>query len=556
MPSTNHDLPLDDSASDPFLLSWGSSVHVNEDLRRGISKEVEEIDGSISALLGSIKNEESTAEQVNKDLLHARTEMINLRRSAGDEVDRVAMDEQVRLRLAETLYTQVTAAIEPRTPFNTPQCKTALNTDSVETSDEQETNLIDTSNKDPSNNRESMPVNIHFASLKGKLRQLSLEAKEQLLKLQGVESKKSAVQQEIDDMEKRIQSEDLEVILKKLDEEIEMRQRDLEQEQQRKRTTVEAIQSTRKRSGENAQQIADQTKQIALEREQHAIAENQLTGELSQLQKDADAMETGELKDLELRFSSITSNSEFLAKQIQLIEDAICASKEKEKELARLGQEIIALESKLQGARQEVKEREERWKLAKAEVESANEALRSVREDEKKNDDIEKEVIEPGREEMDQILKRKDALAAELTELHAKSVEDSEKSAQEILKYQEETNKINEKKNKLLDQETKISDQLKALKNEREVYLQEKGKEHEDVYNRCEKVKAELTAEQEANEDLQTRNKEHEKEVLQAKEKLKFAKRKEEFLHEFFTRAKALLEETAEKEKQIIEGCG
>jgi hypothetical protein len=96
---------MDDS--DPFFLDWGSSVNVNEDLRRSIQSEINSLDQEIRHLDNSISKEEKISSQLRKDYSHAQAELINLRRGACDEKDNAAMNEQIQMRLAESLQKEL-----------------------------------------------------------------------------------------------------------------------------------------------------------------------------------------------------------------------------------------------------------------------------------------------------------------------------------------------------------------------------------------------------------------------------------------------------------------
>lgn len=96
---------MDDS--DPFFLDWGSSVNVNEDLRRSIQSEINSLDQEIRHLDNSISKEEKISSQLRKDYSHAQAELINLRRGACDEKDNAAMNEQIQMRLGESLQKEL-----------------------------------------------------------------------------------------------------------------------------------------------------------------------------------------------------------------------------------------------------------------------------------------------------------------------------------------------------------------------------------------------------------------------------------------------------------------
>jgi hypothetical protein len=104
---------MDSAASDPFLLDWGSSLNVNEDLRRTIQSEITAIEKDIRSLDDSIRKEEKVSAQSRRDFSYAQAELIQLNRGAGDEEDNAAMNEQIQMRLSDTLAKEIIAVISP-----------------------------------------------------------------------------------------------------------------------------------------------------------------------------------------------------------------------------------------------------------------------------------------------------------------------------------------------------------------------------------------------------------------------------------------------------------
>jgi len=102
---------MDSASSDPFFLDWGSSVNVDNDLRRAIQSETTAIDKEIRSLDNSIRTEDKTSSQHNRDFSHAQAELINLSRGAEDDKDNAAMNEQIQMRLSDSLAKEVIAVI-------------------------------------------------------------------------------------------------------------------------------------------------------------------------------------------------------------------------------------------------------------------------------------------------------------------------------------------------------------------------------------------------------------------------------------------------------------
>lgn len=96
-------------------LDWGSSVNVNEDLTRAIKQEIQDLNQDLRNLSHSIQTEEKTAAQVQRDYSHSLSELTLFVRSAADEKDNAAMNEQIQMKLGESLQNEVVAVISQKT---------------------------------------------------------------------------------------------------------------------------------------------------------------------------------------------------------------------------------------------------------------------------------------------------------------------------------------------------------------------------------------------------------------------------------------------------------
>ena len=144
-PTMNAPTPSEDASVSEPLISWGSSVNVNEDLRRSIRSEIEALDADIDTIQGNIKNEDRISAQLAKDFAHSHAEMVQLRRSAADELDSAMMREQVRTRLKASLRSELmspTSVVVVVSPSNDDD---SMNTTNDSSPNENETN----SNKPP-----------------------------------------------------------------------------------------------------------------------------------------------------------------------------------------------------------------------------------------------------------------------------------------------------------------------------------------------------------------------------------------------------------------------
>lgn len=97
---------MDTDLTDPLFIDFGSSVNVNDELRRTLQNETIEIDNAIKSLHSSITVEEGTFAQLNKDYSHALSEMFHLSRRAEENQDNAIVKEQIQMRLKECLKEQ------------------------------------------------------------------------------------------------------------------------------------------------------------------------------------------------------------------------------------------------------------------------------------------------------------------------------------------------------------------------------------------------------------------------------------------------------------------
>ena len=248
----------DPSSTDPMYLSWGSSVNVCDELRRSIRSEIEEIDGSITTLQTNVKNESRSKTQVSKDLSLARSEMLNLCRGATDEVENVSVNEQIRIRMAETLKIEVLANII--TPSSSPNGTSYPNHTN---DDENEEDLSYTGKDmadDASRRNKNQSLTSQISMYRTKLQKESEKISNAKKELQAVAVNIKDIEDEIKRASHRIKEVDLPSQLKEVERDVESKRQELESELQRRCSTKESIQRSMKRCGDFAQQIADKVK--------------------------------------------------------------------------------------------------------------------------------------------------------------------------------------------------------------------------------------------------------------------------------------------------------
>ena len=228
------------SVSDPFILSWGSSVNVCEDLRRSIRTEIENvIDTSIVSLQGSIKNEDRTATQLAKDLSHARAEMLELRRSANDELDGAVMKDQVRTRLRASLKAELlTPMLDTNNPASSPSTDPSKEGDTMD-------------------GRPPFTIASYIQQRASELKEHACSVAAEKASLVQWKATKNDLENETHSILERIESDRLVDELAAKEKETAFRTEEHENESRRKRATKVMVQQKRAQCGQYAQQIAD-----------------------------------------------------------------------------------------------------------------------------------------------------------------------------------------------------------------------------------------------------------------------------------------------------------
>lgn len=238
-------------ASDP-ILSWGSSVNVCEDLRRQIKSEIERVDTDISALKQNLKAEERSSAHLTKDLSYARSEMINLVRESADELDNAIVNEQIRLKMEESLKTELVNVVSPPT-----------SPDSISVNEDLDTSLDESSvyaNKKHKRDRES--YDSYLSRINREKKTLQDQIRKDIMELNGTKVQIQQTMQEYKMIRQKIDSKELAKERHEAAREVETRQREKEKEIKNMRLVKEGIQMARKRCGDYAQQIVDQVRMM------------------------------------------------------------------------------------------------------------------------------------------------------------------------------------------------------------------------------------------------------------------------------------------------------
>lgn len=111
---------------DPFVLDFGSSVNISEELHRSIRTEIKGIDDDILSLQNEHKTEQRFYLQHRKDFSHALAEINRLSRDAREDLEQARVREHLLLRLRDSIEADVSTVIIV-TPSPTPTDENKLN---------------------------------------------------------------------------------------------------------------------------------------------------------------------------------------------------------------------------------------------------------------------------------------------------------------------------------------------------------------------------------------------------------------------------------------------
>jgi hypothetical protein len=100
------------AAVDPGILEMGTSVSVNDEMRRAVTTETVEIEAVCTKLASDVNAENATAGELQKSKQHADTEVFGLLQGATESVETVNMNEQI-LRGLKTTFEAEIVLVQP-----------------------------------------------------------------------------------------------------------------------------------------------------------------------------------------------------------------------------------------------------------------------------------------------------------------------------------------------------------------------------------------------------------------------------------------------------------
>lgn len=107
------------AAIDPGILEMGTSVSVNDEMRRAIISETVEIEAVCTKLAADVNTEDSSAAELQKSKGHADGEVSDLLQGATESMESVHMNEQIFRGLKTTLESEILLVQPPTTATRT-----------------------------------------------------------------------------------------------------------------------------------------------------------------------------------------------------------------------------------------------------------------------------------------------------------------------------------------------------------------------------------------------------------------------------------------------------
>lgn len=92
---------------DPGILEMGTSVAVNNEMRRGFTTEIQEIEASISATRQEIETEENVAAEIKKQHVLSCQEAKGMHADSVEYLDKIRMNQNIFDGLQQTLRQEV-----------------------------------------------------------------------------------------------------------------------------------------------------------------------------------------------------------------------------------------------------------------------------------------------------------------------------------------------------------------------------------------------------------------------------------------------------------------
>lgn len=237
--------------TDP-VLSWGSSVTENEEVRRYIQNECTGLDRKISNIRNQLNTEDLSKRSLKKDVKHGKNEMRNLQRRSVDELERVSTNESIRQRLAEQLHSALGKLVAEDDETNV---RGGANVVSPHVSPRGNENVGNSC-------QQSASLSSFLAGGKEEFLKLSQRIKQAAKFNENNRRMLGELENETRLIDDRIIKGNLNGERDTMSAEYDKKKRELENEKAKSRSVMEQVQRIRIKSGEYAAQIAEQVKSL------------------------------------------------------------------------------------------------------------------------------------------------------------------------------------------------------------------------------------------------------------------------------------------------------
>mmetsp|Transcript_19154 Transcript_19154/g.27262 ORF Transcript_19154/g.27262 Transcript_19154/m.27262 type:complete len:553 (-) Transcript_19154:172-1830(-) len=291
-------------SSDPFLLEFGSSVSVNEDLSRELHKSCQGLDASMQNTNQEIQRASRTDCLLKKDLGHATAEMTKLARDCAEEVDAITINRHTRTHLLHQFQTTFVRAIDPKRLH-------ASNNNEEERAE----NAIENTRKEV---HERTKIVFSFAQVLSQnqtaLQNFTLANRQNNQKLSETRSYRKEISQNSVHIEECIASSE-----KARDEaqvEKHARTRELNVETQRLMSLKDACHRSRNRCGQNAKDLAELDKFHSAKQSNYKAEVENIFEKILHEEEEIKYYESKELAEVILSLSTAEAEIEELQRQI------------------------------------------------------------------------------------------------------------------------------------------------------------------------------------------------------------------------------------------------
>jgi len=433
------------------LLFFGTSVDLNDDLRRTIRTEIDQIEQSTSIVSSQAKSEERSFGQLSKDLTRARNEMMEFQRGGSDYREEAMMNDEVLERLREEFKGEMgphVAVIPGGGRGEEEEESEAYGSFGEE---EKGADDMDGDGDGGGNHAGTGPTKRVYYSRGKFIARKKSQLKAQTFTIQSIQrdieqikKRHASTEEETDNILQVIQSRQLYATKASSEKAVEEKRRELEAECQRNRGVKEAIQAARAKSGGFAQMITDKFKEQTTERNAHTTQESATTTEIKQLEQTLRSLQAEEkqLDDIE---APLSGQLNVMIDEVAEAESLMQKAKNFEPALEEVQQETEQLQMEYQELSKQEADSKQALEEATACLAEAKKYAKMVEEEKLRNDKEESEVMEPALSKKANAIKEKEKLAEEAAETHRIVQENETMNQNNITAYEAKYSDLQQK---------------------------------------------------------------------------------------------------------------